>query len=79
MSSSCKGLLAAMRDCLMRSDCVVKDGHKPSECLRNHTHELPEECQSLRRATFECKRGMVSRGSRPIQPVPHVHPDRHEE
>ncbi|KAF8195967.1 cytochrome c oxidase assembly protein PET191-domain-containing protein [Mycena galopus ATCC 62051] len=64
MSSSCKGLLAAMRDCLMRSDCVVKDGHKPSECLRNHTSELPEECQSLRRATFECKRGMIDMRNR---------------
>nr|GAT54075.1 predicted protein [Mycena chlorophos] len=43
----------------MRSDCVVKDGRKPSECIRNHTDELPEECQLLRKATFDCKRGMV--------------------
>ncbi|KAJ7700020.1 cytochrome c oxidase assembly protein PET191-domain-containing protein [Mycena rosella] len=64
MSSSCKGLIAAMKDCIMNSDCVVKDGNKPSECLRHHTNELPEECQSLRRATFECKRGMLDMRNR---------------
>ncbi|KAE9410418.1 hypothetical protein BT96DRAFT_983956 [Gymnopus androsaceus JB14] len=59
MSSSCQGLLAALKDCLMRSDCVMKQGNLPSDCLKNHTDELPEECQSLRKATFECKRGML--------------------
>jgi hypothetical protein len=38
----------------------MKDGHRPSDCLKHHYNELPEECQSLRKATFECKRGMVS-------------------
>ncbi|KAG7097031.1 hypothetical protein E1B28_004424 [Marasmius oreades] len=59
MSSSCQGLLAALKDCLMHSDCVMKKGLLPSECLRDHTDGLPEECQSLRKATFECKRGML--------------------
>lgn len=59
MSSSCQGLLAALKECLMRSDCVMKQGNLPSDCLKNHMDELPEECQSLRKATFECKRGMV--------------------
>ncbi|KAG7449294.1 uncharacterized protein BT62DRAFT_964369, partial [Guyanagaster necrorhizus] len=59
MSSSCQGLLAALKDCLMHSDCVVKEGKLPSECLKEHPDELPEACQSLRKATFECKRGMV--------------------
>ncbi|KAF8193316.1 cytochrome c oxidase assembly protein PET191-domain-containing protein [Pholiota molesta] len=52
-------LIAALKDCLKYSDCVLKDGRKPSECLKNHADELPEECQSLRKATFECKRGML--------------------
>jgi hypothetical protein len=43
----------------MHSDCVVKQGNLPSDCLKYHSEELPEECQSLRKATFECKRGMV--------------------
>ena len=55
----CEPLLAALKECLLQSDCVVKQGHLPSECLKDHTKELPEQCQSLRQATFECKRGMV--------------------
>lgn len=60
MSSSCQNLILALKDCLKYSDCVVKDGRLPSDCLKNHADELPEECQALRKATFECKRGMVS-------------------
>ncbi|TRM68062.1 cytochrome c oxidase assembly protein PET191, partial [Schizophyllum amplum] len=59
MSSSCQGLIAALKDCLMHSDCVIKDGRLPSDCLKNHVDELPPDCQTLRRATFECKRGML--------------------
>ncbi|KAF7301332.1 hypothetical protein MIND_00698300 [Mycena indigotica] len=59
MSSSCQSLLAALRDCLLASECVTKQGHKPTECLRDHTDELPEECRMLRKATFDCKRGMI--------------------
>jgi len=44
----------------MRSDCVLKKGKLPSECLRQHTDELPDSCKSLRHAVFECKRGLVS-------------------
>lgn len=60
MASSCQGLLAALKDCLLQSDCVVKQGRLPSECLKNYSDELPEQCQSLRKASMECKRGMVS-------------------
>lgn len=59
MSSSCSHLLAALKDCLLHSDCVIKQGHLPSECLKEHADELPEQCKALRQATFECKRGMV--------------------
>ncbi|GAW07635.1 cytochrome c oxidase assembly protein [Lentinula edodes] len=59
MSSSCQGLLDALKDCLKHSDCVMKQGNLPSDCLKNHMEELPEECRSLRKATFECKRGML--------------------
>lgn len=59
MSSSCQTLLAALKDCILHSDCVRNDNRLPSDCLRNHASDLPEECQSLRKATFECKRGMV--------------------
>ncbi|TFK43599.1 cytochrome c oxidase assembly protein PET191-domain-containing protein [Crucibulum laeve] len=59
MASSCQNLVAALKDCLKYSDCVMKQGHLPSECLKEHFADLPEECQSLRKATFECKRGML--------------------
>ncbi|KAF9058107.1 cytochrome c oxidase assembly protein PET191, partial [Panaeolus papilionaceus] len=59
MASSCQNLIAALKDCLKYSDCVMKDGNKPSVCLREHYDELPVECQNLRKATFECKRGML--------------------
>jgi hypothetical protein len=59
MSSSCQVLLNALKDCLLHSDCVVKQGHLPSECLKEHYNELPEQCRHLRQATYECKRGMV--------------------
>lgn len=59
MSNYCEPLLAALKDCLLHSDCVIKNGNLPSECIKQHLDELPEECKSLRLATFECKRGMV--------------------
>lgn len=59
MSNYCGPLLAALKDCVLHSDCVMKDGKLPSECIKHHLDELPEECRSLRLATFECKRGMV--------------------
>ncbi|KIJ69986.1 hypothetical protein HYDPIDRAFT_79125 [Hydnomerulius pinastri MD-312] len=59
MSSSCDALLSALKTCLLESDCVQKHGRLPSECLKQHMDELPEACQNLRRATFECKRNML--------------------
>lgn len=59
MSSSCSALLGALKACLLESDCVQKHGRLPSECLKHHTDELPEACQNLRKATYECKRNMV--------------------
>jgi cytochrome c oxidase assembly factor 5 len=59
MSNYCDPLLAALKDCVLHSDCVIKKGNLPSECIKYHIDELPEECRSLRLAAFECKRGMV--------------------
>ena len=59
MSNYCDPLLAALKDCVLHSDCVIKKGNLPSECIKHHIDELPEECRSLRLAAFECKRGMV--------------------
>jgi cytochrome c oxidase assembly factor 5 len=59
MSSSCRTLIEAFHDCVLNSPCVKKDGRLPSDCLRNEREGLPEACQSLRKATYDCKRGMV--------------------
>lgn len=59
MSNYCEPLVQALKDCLLHSDCVLKQNKLPSDCLKNHINELPEQCRQLRQATFECKRGMV--------------------
>jgi len=61
MSSSCEGIRIALKSCLIRSECVLRQGHLPSECLKDHYDELPDECKNLRQSLFECKRGMVSK------------------
>ncbi|EIM88260.1 uncharacterized protein STEHIDRAFT_167580 [Stereum hirsutum FP-91666 SS1] len=59
MSNYCEPLVQALKDCLLHSDCVLKQNKLPSDCLKNHINELPEQCRQLRQATFECKRGML--------------------
>ncbi|BGP02309.1 hypothetical protein RTG_02446 [Rhodotorula toruloides ATCC 204091] len=58
---SCKGIRQALADCILRSDCVLRSDppRSPQECIKEHSDELPEECQLLRKSFFECKRGML--------------------
>lgn len=56
---SCNHLVQSLKECLLFSDCVVKHGNLPSECLKDHLEELPVQCQNLRIAVFECKRAQV--------------------
>lgn len=58
-SGVCDGLLAGLKECLLKSDCVVNKGRLPSDCLKNHFNELEEPCQHLRLALFNCKRAKV--------------------
>ncbi|KAI0034222.1 cytochrome c oxidase assembly protein PET191, partial [Vararia minispora EC-137] len=55
----CEPVIQAFKDCVFNSDCVVKDGSLPSDCIKNRLDELPEQCRLLRMAAFECKRGML--------------------
>ena len=57
----CEPLLAQLKACLLKSDCVLKQQLLPSDCLKNHFNELPEPCQQLRVALFDCKRAKVRR------------------
>ncbi|KAI5481921.1 cytochrome c oxidase assembly protein [Pseudohyphozyma bogoriensis] len=58
---SCQNIRDALAACILKSDCVLKSNppRSPAECLRDHHEELPEECQHLRKALFECRRGML--------------------
>lgn len=56
---SCNKLRGEFVDCVMRSDCVLRQGNTPQSCIKEHANELPEPCQHLRVALFECKRGLV--------------------
>ncbi|KAK7486988.1 hypothetical protein BaRGS_00021804 [Batillaria attramentaria] len=57
---ACSGLRDDLRDCLLKSDCVRKNGKTPKECLMlGNDPSIPTECQSLRTAFFECKRSLI--------------------
>jgi cytochrome c oxidase assembly factor 5 len=59
-NKACAGIREDFANCLLRTDCVLKHGRTPQECLQKHADELPEECQFLRKSLSTCKRGMVS-------------------
>jgi len=54
----------ALKSCLIRSECVLRQGHLPSECLKEHYDQLPDECKNLSRSLYECKRGMLDMRNR---------------
>ncbi|KAL8585664.1 hypothetical protein ACOMHN_053162 [Nucella lapillus] len=58
---ACSGLRDDLKECLLKSDCVRKDGRTPKECLLlgGSDPNFPTECQSLRSAFFECKRSLL--------------------
>lgn len=62
-NKACAGIRQDFANCLLRTDCVLKQGLTPQECLQKHGDELPEECQFLRKSLATCKRGMVSGSS----------------
>ncbi|KAF8342037.1 uncharacterized protein EI90DRAFT_2822517, partial [Cantharellus anzutake] len=54
----CDPLVRQLKSCLMKSDCVVKEGHLPSECMKDRVlfDSLPDDCKHLRKALWDCKR-----------------------
>ncbi|WVF66360.1 hypothetical protein IAT40_001100 [Kwoniella sp. CBS 6097] len=44
--------------CLLRTDCVLKTGKTPQECLKQ-PHDLPIQCQHLIARFADCKKGML--------------------
>ncbi|XP_043337556.1 cytochrome c oxidase assembly factor 5-like [Cervus canadensis] len=44
--------------CLLQSDCVLKEGKSPPQCLK------AAKCKALKSSFFECKRSMLDARSR---------------
>ncbi|KAJ8409999.1 hypothetical protein AAFF_G00210400 [Aldrovandia affinis] len=49
---ACSGIREDFKSCLLQHDCVVKEGKRPSECLKEG------HCKGLQVSFFECKRSM---------------------
>uniref|UniRef100_A0A8C9STA9 Cytochrome c oxidase assembly factor 5 n=1 Tax=Scleropages formosus TaxID=113540 RepID=A0A8C9STA9_SCLFO len=50
---ACAGLREDFKACLLQHDCVLKEGKKPSECVKEG------HCRALQVSFFECKRSMT--------------------
>ena len=63
----CDPLVSQLKSCLLKSDCVLKEGHLPSECIKDQAlfDSLPDECRHLRKALWDCKRAKVRSYSKP--------------
>ncbi|TXT09021.1 hypothetical protein VHUM_02495 [Vanrija humicola] len=44
--------------CILRTDCVLKQNKSPKECLQAKT-ELPIQCQQLLATYTDCRRGLL--------------------
>lgn len=63
MPSSCKEIRAELAECILKSDCVLKDGLTAKECLHaDNEYRVPKECTAIKKSFFECRRGMVTHG-----------------
>lgn len=62
---SCDGLREDLKTCLLSSDCVIKLGKSPKQCLQlGNDPSIPNDCHVLRTAFFECKRSMLDMRTR---------------
>ncbi|OCF59895.1 hypothetical protein L486_02568 [Kwoniella mangroviensis CBS 10435] len=56
--AACQEAREELVACLLRTDCVLKSGQTPTECL-HHPSELPLQCQHLIARFADCKKGML--------------------
>ena len=56
MPSSCQEVALNLGDCMAKTSCMKSKGRTLKECLRDGD---ADECDVLRRAYFECKRGQL--------------------
>ncbi|EDO35361.1 predicted protein [Nematostella vectensis] len=58
-AKSCAGLRSELKECILKSDCVVKHGMRPSECLKAESAGVEDDCRRVQYAFFECKRSLL--------------------
>ncbi|XP_043928125.1 cytochrome c oxidase assembly factor 5 isoform X2 [Protopterus annectens] len=56
--SPCAGVKEDLKTCLVETDCVLKDGKSPRQCLKEG------HCRALQVTFFECKRSLLDTRSR---------------
>ena len=69
MGKSCKEIAESLVDCIKKSDCVIKQGGTVRDCIGDMSKMEDEcghsqECQELRNAYFNCKRGALDMRNR---------------
>jgi hypothetical protein len=57
----CKPIRDDFADCVLRSNCVLREGRTVQDCIKN-PQDLPEQCRHLMTSFSNCKRGLVSPG-----------------
>ncbi|RWS26681.1 cytochrome c oxidase assembly factor 5-like isoform X1 [Leptotrombidium deliense] len=57
--ASCENLRNDFKECILTSDCVVKKKKHPKECSLGEDDGVPQLCNNLRTAFFECKRSLL--------------------
>lgn len=62
--TSCAGLRADLKMCLLKSDCCKDRKKTPRDCLHVTDGSVPQECFALREAFFQCKRSMLDNRAR---------------
>ncbi|RKP22615.1 cytochrome c oxidase assembly factor 5-like protein [Syncephalis pseudoplumigaleata] len=66
MPSSCKDIRQELIECLLQSDCVLRQRHSVKECLQDEQlrNTLPERCLTIRKSYYECRRGILDMRTR---------------
>ena len=58
----CQGLRVDLKRCLLQTDCCLVRKKTPLACLQEG--DVPDECQALKTAFFECKRSILDMRTR---------------
>ncbi|XP_046670659.1 cytochrome c oxidase assembly factor 5 [Homalodisca vitripennis] len=62
--TSCSGLRADLKMCLLESDCCRVKKKTPRECLQTKDPDIPDNCLALKNLFFECKRSLLDNRTR---------------